>query len=66
MWASYQVVVSVRSAAKGDAIISALPRELKAAASYEVVEDIAKENAFDEVIYLLTTDDGVAANQSRQ
>lgn len=45
----YQVIVSVRSAAKGDGIISALPREFKADVSYEVVEDIAKENAFDEV-----------------
>lgn len=45
----YQVIVSVRSAAKGDGIISALPEELKANVSYEVVEDIAEENAFDEV-----------------
>ncbi|PCH03990.1 NAD-dependent epimerase/dehydratase [Penicillium occitanis (nom. inval.)] len=46
----YQVIVSVRSAAKGDGIISALPEELKANVSYEVVEDIAEENAFDEAI----------------
>lgn len=45
----YQVIVSVRSVAKGDGIISALPEELKGNVSYEVVEDIAKENAFDEV-----------------
>jgi hypothetical protein len=43
------VIVSVRSAAKGDGILSALPQEFKGDVSYEVVEDIAKENAFDEV-----------------
>lgn len=46
----YKVIVSVRSAAKGDDIISALPQELRGHVSYEVVEDIAKENAFDEAI----------------
>lgn len=41
--------------------MSALPQELKADASYEVVEDIAKQNAFDEVRKLsITSGDGVA------
>lgn len=45
----YEVIVSVRSKAKGDGIISALPIEFKENVTYAVVEDIAQDNAFDEV-----------------
>ncbi|OKL58466.1 hypothetical protein UA08_05977 [Talaromyces atroroseus] len=48
--ASYHVIVTVRSNIKGDGIISALPQEFKGDVSYEVVEDIAQEGAFDESI----------------
>jgi hypothetical protein len=49
MMRRYKVVVSVRSAAKGDSIISSYPEDIRKDISYEVVEDIAQDGAFDEV-----------------
>ncbi|QKX55325.1 uncharacterized protein TRUGW13939_02417 [Talaromyces rugulosus] len=46
----YKVVVSVRSAIKGDSIISSYPEDIRKDISYEVVEDIAQDGAFDEAI----------------
>lgn len=41
--------MSVRSAVKGDSIISSYPVDIQKDISYEVVEDIAQNGSFDEV-----------------
>lgn len=46
---SFNVVTTVRSQTKGDWILKAHPGLSKEKLSYAVVEDIAKEGAFDEV-----------------
>ncbi|CRG86757.1 Putative NADPH-dependent methylglyoxal reductase GRP2 [Talaromyces islandicus] len=48
----FNVVTTVRSQAKGDWILKAHPGLSKEKLSYAVVEDIAKEGAFDEVVKL--------------
>lgn len=48
---SYAVVTTVRSTLKGDQILAAHPGVSKEQLSYVVVPDIAKEGAFDQVIY---------------
>ncbi|KAM0543257.1 hypothetical protein ACHAPJ_012403 [Fusarium lateritium] len=45
----YQVVVTVRSARKGQAIFNAFPTA-KSQLSYAIIEDIAQENAFNDAI----------------
>ena len=45
----FEVVTTVRSTQKGDKILEAYPNFSKDKLSYVIVEDIAKEGAFDEV-----------------
>ena len=45
----FKTVVTVRSEAKGDWILKSHPEATKENLSYVVVEDIAKDGAFDEV-----------------
>lgn len=46
---SFEVVTTVRSEEKGRRILDAHPNTPKEKLSYVIVEDIAKEGAFDEV-----------------
>ncbi|KAJ2900741.1 hypothetical protein MKZ38_002277 [Zalerion maritima] len=46
----YDVVLTVRTSAKGDAILQHLPEGKRRLVSYALVDEIAKEDAFDEVI----------------
>ncbi|KAL2020612.1 hypothetical protein VTK56DRAFT_8102 [Thermocarpiscus australiensis] len=45
----FQVVVTVRSQEKGQRIIKSIDQKLSTRVSFVVVDDIAKEGAFDEV-----------------
>jgi hypothetical protein len=45
----FEVVTTVRSQQKGDKILEAYPKLSREQLSYVIVEDIAKEGAFDEV-----------------
>lgn len=45
----FEVVTTVRSQQKGDKILEAYPNLSRDKLSYVIVEDIAKEGAFDEV-----------------
>ncbi|KAH8691972.1 putative NAD dependent epimerase/dehydratase [Talaromyces proteolyticus] len=46
----YRVIVTVRSALKGDKIISSFPEDTRKDISYEIIEDIAQDGAYDEAI----------------
>ncbi len=46
---SYDVVTTVRSQSKGDAVLAAHPDVPKGKLSYAIVEDIARLDAFDQV-----------------
>lgn len=45
----YNIVTTVRSRAKGEAILAAHPGTTQAELSFDIVEDIAQDGAFDEV-----------------
>jgi hypothetical protein len=48
----YQVVVTARSEDKGRRIVESIPEETRDRVSYVVIDDVAKEGAFDTVSVL--------------